>query len=160
MSFIEESVLDHYKTQVCNAVPTFGSKNGKLTPLLDEMTEDEVFELAFINMAYGLNSDSISHLTEDLGYKKRVIDIITFITKQTCDQNIIPDHYTNAAKNMFLYYLYKRSKVPIVTKPGMNTTSKANTQFQWGEILNMLEQCSLNIDHISISEKCDDVRFY
>jgi hypothetical protein len=161
---VDDNTYERYKTQVCGAVPAFQGKSPKSYTFLDEISEEEVYELAFMNMAYGLPSDSISHLTEDMGYKKRVLDIISFITKRTCASEVVPESYLNVAKNLFLYYMYKRSKSPatfvIPTPPpipGVNTTDKTYKEQTWTEILGMLEQCSQDVETLPISTVCDAV---
>lgn len=103
---IEEALYTKYRDQVCNAVPAFkGQAGGKNVTFYDVITEDEVYELAFLNLAYGLTTDAISHLPVDMGYKKRVMDLISIVTKISCDNSVVSVGFSGIVEGITRFYV-------------------------------------------------------
>lgn len=147
---MDDELYESYKKEVCERVPAFtgGTEPG---PDFDNViSESEVLELAFVNLAYGLTSDSIAHLKPELGWKKTVIDLISLITKTTCKDDVISETYLNAAKNLYLYYL---SKIP-ESATANATNGTEDRASEWQEIIQSLKTCSGAVSPIEISTQC------
>lgn len=147
---IDDELYENYKKEVCERVPAFTGGTEPAPDFDSVMSESEVLELSFVNMAYGLTADSISHLKPELGWKKTVIDLISLITKTTCKDDVISETYLNAAKNLYLYYLSKRP----MSATANATNATEDRASEWQEIIQSLKTCSGAINPIEISTQC------
>lgn len=118
------------------------------------MSESEILELAFVNMAYGLGTDSISYLKEELGWKKSVLDVISLVTKATCEDDVISEGFLNTAKNLFLYYMVKQSK-----GAGPSNITDARIK-EWDEVIKALKSCASDVDPIEFGMDCGTVNSF
>lgn len=146
---VDETKLAGQRERICKLVPKLGGDAEKLPAWSDTMTSDEVFELALLNLAYGLGTDSIAHLPKNMGWKKQLVDLISFISLVTCDTEYIPTRFINGVKNLFLYYLIKREH-----SVGTNGTENAE---KWQEILSDLSKCADQVSPIEFSGSCGEV---
>lgn len=164
---LNETKLEAYKKKVCPLVPEAagGGGDSKGRGWKDQMMPDEIFELALLNMAYGLTTDAIAHIPSNLGNKKKVIDLIAYVTKTTCDTSAISSNFINGIKNLFLYYLIKiqnsDSSSGNSTDASGDDTDKSGSgntdSTEWTDIIDSLITCASEVAPITFSDNCGKV---
>ncbi|CAL8111661.1 unnamed protein product [Orchesella dallaii] len=151
----EAAEFDSFKNRICLLNPPFRGDVEFGYRWRNEMDSDEVLELAFVNMAYGLSTDAIAFRHEELGWRKDVIDILTLITKATCTEDIVAEQFLNSAKSLFLHYIrkyddYKRNTTLVETEEIL----KIKTD-EWTEIMESLKMCATQVEPIAFDTDCD-----
>ncbi|CAL8111662.1 unnamed protein product [Orchesella dallaii] len=146
---LDEAKFTKFKDEVCDQVPAFKGEADKHPEWSNQLSQSEVLELAFVNIAYGLSSDTVGYLKEALGKKRAVIDMISLITKATCADHVISEMFLNSAKNLFLYYMVKNGNTTKAEGDEMAKKDKA-----WEEILEALSNCAGAIAPIDIATVC------
>ncbi|CAL8074309.1 unnamed protein product [Orchesella dallaii] len=153
---VDEEAYNAYKERLCKVLP-FGGSSDQLPPWSDALTENEIYELAFLNLGHQLTSDAIAQLPgNNLGWKKRIVDLMAYITQTTCESPGLSSSYINAAKNLFLYYILKFEK-------SMNSTTTADdaaSTEEWNEIVEAISMCSRDIEPIHINDDCGSFTTY
>ncbi|ODN06650.1 hypothetical protein Ocin01_00020 [Orchesella cincta] len=146
---MDEAKFTRYKDEVCDQLPAFKGEADKFSEWSDDLSQSEVLELAFLNIAYGLSSDTVGYLKDALGKKRAVIDMISLITKATCADHVISEMFLNSAKNLFLYYLVKVGNTTMLEGEELEKREQA-----WDEVLEALQTCSAALRPIDIATAC------
>lgn len=157
---VDEEKLKGFIEAVCQHVPAFGGSDENAT-WSDTWTPDDIYELAFVNMGYGLTNDAISHLPVDIGWRKVLLDQISYIARTTCDTDAIESMFLAGVKNLFQYYMVKLEKS---LEKDTNATKMERWKAEmyndtWTEIINSLSKCAADLDEIKFEDECGVVRF-
>ncbi|ODN06669.1 hypothetical protein Ocin01_00019 [Orchesella cincta] len=148
--------FETYKNRVCLFNPPFRGDPDFGYRWQEVMDQDEVLELAFVNMAYGLSSDAIAFRHEELGWRKDVIDILALVTKATCTDDIVSEQFLNSAKGLFLHYMRKYDNFRGNDTDMDSEDVKNIKKEEWDEILESLKTCAAQVTPIPINTDCGE----
>lgn len=155
MYAVDETKFNDVKDTICKHVPV--PKGQQNFTWSDKMTEDDIYELALLNLGYGLMTDATAHEafdSLDLKWKKTVLDKIAYISKTTCNTEAVSGMFVAGIKNLFLYYLVKIEKSGALGKLG---PQQEPDMIVWNRIIDALTKCEKAVTPIKIMESCGKV---
>jgi len=163
---------DYYDLACNMGINSFQDQTGK-DDFKDFDKSEMLYELAFVNLAYDLTKDTISHLPNGRSWRKPVLQLIAMISKKTCPDNIVPDAYLSVTKNLYLYYWYKREKMEkqqklnsgkdVLVEPTGRTADVDKSVLpakKWHHTIKMLHRCAANVSSLDITKRCGYVSFF
>ncbi|ODM90407.1 hypothetical protein Ocin01_16273 [Orchesella cincta] len=163
---VDEEAYNAYQERLCGVLPAAlsGKQDAGLPPWSDTLTEDEIYELSFLSLGYQLSSDAVAQMPSNLGWKRRIVDLMAYITQETCDNPGLSPAFISIAKNLFLYYLQKFAAGnsnsttfdgPLPVDGGGDEA--AQNEEKWKEIIEAISTCSLDLEPIHLGDQCGQV---
>ncbi|CAL8147275.1 unnamed protein product [Orchesella dallaii] len=153
---VDEEMYNMYKDRLCKVLPFAGGATD-LPPWSDTLTEDEIYELAFLTLGHQLTSDAVAQIpTGNLGWKQRIVDIMGHITQRTCNNEGLSPAFISVTKNLFLYYLVKYEKSLNKTEiPADDYVDQdAVIADKWKEIIEAVSSCAMELEPINFNDQC------